>query len=71
MPSQESSGCLTLSQHRALDQVLDLCARAAPHLTALRIAGVPAEQDEERIQHLIQACEGMKKLDEQLRGNAG
>ena len=47
------------SQLRAYNDVVALCRQAQPHLDRLRIAGVPLEQEEMRVQHLLQACEGI------------
>jgi hypothetical protein len=54
------------SQRRAYIEVLDLCRRAKVHLDRLRIAGVPMEQEEERVQHLILGAEGVLAHDSSL-----
>jgi hypothetical protein len=62
---------LTPSQRRAYLEVMELCRRAAPHLERLRIAGMPQEQDEERVAHLIRCCEGILQYDAALSGSLG
>lgn len=62
---------MTSARQRAYLMVLDNCQRAAPHLRALQLAGVPAEQEEARIRHLIQACEGILELGEQQAQEGG
>lgn len=66
MPPGNTNELLKPSQLRAYDEVVDLCRRAIPHLTRLRIAGVPMEQDEQRVQHLLQACEAIKEYEAKL-----
>lgn len=61
------NGVLKPSQERAYAEVIDLCRRAAPHLTRLRIQGVPLEQDEQRMEHLLKACEGVFHHNEMLK----
>lgn len=53
-------GRLTPSQLRGYTQVEDLCRRAAIDLTRLNAGGVPLEQEEMRLQHLLNACEAIK-----------
>jgi hypothetical protein len=65
------SDLLTPSQLRAYGEVMDCCRRAMPHLQRLRIAGVANEQDEQRLQHLMAACEGILQYEEQLKSGQG
>jgi hypothetical protein len=60
-------GRLTPSQLRAYDTVEDLCRRAAIELQKCIIAGMPCEQDQERLQHLLQACDGIKAYNQTLQ----
>lgn len=62
---------LTPAQRRAYESVIDLVRRASEHLTFLRIAGVPLEQDEQRITHLLQASEGILAADEAMSNVSG
>lgn len=66
-----SKGLLTPAQERALQEVQDCCRRAAPHLAALRIAGVPMEQEEARLQHLMNACEGLQHYHNTMQESEG
>ena len=60
-------GRLTPSQLRGYNTVEDLCKRAAVDLKRLRDMGIPAEQDEMRLQHLLQCCDAIKADDERIR----
>lgn len=66
-----SDARLKPSQIRGWHEVMDLVQRAVPHLTRLRIAGVPLEQHEARVQHLIQAYEGVMEYEKTLTGATG
>lgn len=55
---------LTPSQRRAYDNVEDLCKRAEVDLMRLRALGVPSDQDEARVQHLLECCKAIKEDDE-------
>lgn len=63
--AQVADDRLTPSQVRAYSEVMDLCARAEPHLHRLRLAGVPLEQEEERIAHLKMACEAILSYEQE------
>lgn len=60
---------LTPSQIRAYNEVGELCRRCTPHLERLRIGGVPQEQDEERLAHLLQCVEGILEYERMLSGS--
>jgi hypothetical protein len=60
-------GRLTPSQLRAYNTVEDLCKRAAVDLKRLRDMGIPSEQDEARLMHLLQCCDTIKADDERIR----
>lgn len=60
------SEALSPSQRRAIQDVQELCRRAAPHLDRLRIGGAPQEQDEERLAHLLKCCDGIMAYEHSL-----
>ena len=62
---------LTPSQRRAYMEVLELCRRTAPHLERLRIGGLPQEQDEERLAHLMKCAEGVLHYENILVNSLG
>jgi hypothetical protein len=65
------SETLSPSQRRAIQDVQELCRRAAPHLDRLRIGGAPQEQDEERLAHLLRCCEGIMAYEHNLVNSLG
>lgn len=66
-----NNGILTPAQRRSIQEVQDACRRAAPHLTALRMIGLPMEQEEARMQHLLNCCEGLENFDKQIQESEG
>lgn len=64
-------GRLTPSQLRAYEMVEDLCRRAAIEIEKLDCAGVPCDQEKERIAHLLQACDGIKALHQRIIDQQG